>query len=89
MFKYVYTFNPYECVQDVFNRMLITKSSCLLHIPDVTQVNRWIKEADLSIDGGSWSMKLMKSLATMYAKLKESQGIDGEYTFRSVSVHYQ
>ena len=59
MFKYVYTFNPYECAQDIFRRMLITKSSCLLHIPDVTQVNRGIKEADLSIDRGSWSMKQM------------------------------
>ena len=68
---------------------MITKSSCLLHIPDVTQVNRWIKEADLSIDRGSWSMEQMKSVATMYAKLKETQGIDGEYTFLSVFVHYQ
>ena len=89
MFNNFYTFNPYECAQDIFNRMLITKSGCLRHIPEVTHVNRWIKEADLSIDRGSWSMKKMKSLATMYAKLKESKGIDGEYTFLSVSVHYQ
>lgn len=36
---------------------------------DVSQVNRWIKEANLSMDGSAWCLSLFTAIASLYTKL--------------------